>query len=861
MAKASPILTTFDAGLLSPVIGGRVDLAKYFNGLSACENALPLVQGPVVRRGGTRFVAETMNSAGRTWLVRFQVSETISYMLEFGGGYIRFYTDRGQLVSGGAPVQVSTPYSWADLTDVDGTCRLRVTQSADTMYVFHESHQPYKLLRLTATSFTFSKLYFKNGPFKDVNSDPSITVTTNGTTGTVNLTASADIFTSDNVDNLFYLESYDRSAVKPWGVYQEVKVGDRRRVDYRVYECTAVGTGTGPVTGNLTPTHTSGRAWDGDGKDLADDQRGPIGVEWQYLHSGYGIVRISSVSDAKHATGVVTQRLPADVVAGGDSTTVVTQRDIQSASAENDGGGIPTGRVIVSLPIGHGFNVNDPIVISGTVLTKLGSPDQNINGSYVVMSSTASAIYITASWPTDYAYSPSANGKATRTVTTLHDEYTPTYKWAHALFSSIEGWPEHGAFWRERLVLARGRNIAMSVVGDFQNFSAKIDGEVTADAAIVQTLNARQINRIVWVVESDELILGTNGDEWVIGPIQSSEAVGPGNIRAARRTAYGSRSVQPVEVGGKVLFVQAGGRKLRDYRYDYGSDNYISTDVTKLNPEISISGLIDMTYQQEAGSVIWAARADGTLVGCTYDQEAGRSDVYAWHPHPMTNGFVESVETMPSPDGAADDLWLIVRRTINGQTKRYVEYLTAPLSDDESQSDSFYVDSGLTYRGAPTSTVSGLAHLEGQEVDILVDGATHPRKTVVGGQVTLQAPAKTVHVGLPYRFLICPMRIEAGSQGGTAQGKIKRLTHVIFRFYRTSLGGKAGPGLNDLETILSRSPEDLMDEALPLFSGDTDPIAWRGGYETDGYIWYVNEDPLPVSVLAIMPIVSTNDDR
>jgi hypothetical protein len=754
VAKAAPIITSFDAGELSPLMEGRVDIAKFPNGCYKLENFLPLVQGPAVRRGGFRFVNPVKNAAGKSWLMRFQVSENISYMLEFGDSVIRFYANRGLLISGGNPVEVATPYTFADLTAADGTCRLHAVQSADTMYLFHLGYKTRKLVRTAANAFQMSEVDFTNGPFKKSNITKSSTVQANATTGTVTLTATAGIFQSGHIGSLFNLESLDLSAVKPWAVYQQVTVGDLRRVDARVYKCTNVGSGgtDPPVTGTLTPVHTEGRAWDGDGVEIANDQRGPIGVEWEYQHAGYGIVLISGVPDANHAIGTIISRLPDDVVT------------------------------------------------------------------------------------------------------------TPSWKWSHSLFSTVEGWPEHGAFWLERLVLARDRTLAGSVTGDFENFAAKDAGEVLADSSFVITLNARQINRIVWMVESEQLILGTNGDEWVVGPIQNNQAVGPGNIQARRRTSYGSRAVQPIEASGKTLFVQKSGRKIRDYEYDYGSDNFVSSDTTKLASHISRTGVVDMTYQQEPYSIIWCARSDGQLIGLTYDQELNRSDVYGWHPHPMINGAVEAVEAMPSPDGSSDDLWVIVRRVINGQVKRYVEWLEPPLSDEEDQVEAFYVDSGLSYQGSAISTVSGLDHLEGQTVDVLVDGATHPQRVVAAGKITLQRAGSIIHAGLPAPAKLATMRLNAGAADGTAQGKTQRVTNVVARVHRT-LGGKLGPDENNLDELQFRRPSNAMDQAIPLYTGDTPPVPWKGGYSSTARIWYVNDQPLPSTIIALMPIVVTNDDR
>ncbi|GAA0504750.1 hypothetical protein [Pigmentiphaga daeguensis] len=783
MPKASPIITSFDGGELSPLIGGRVDLAKFANGCYLLENFLPLVQGPARRRGGTRYVVSVKDSTLRTWLIRFQVAERLTYMIEFGHLYARFYANRGQLMDGGVPVEIATPYTFWDLTDVDGTCRLRVTQSNDVLYIFHRRHQTRKLSRTGATTFSLDPVNFQNGPFQDLNKDEGVTITATGETGTVTLNASAPVFQASDVGSLFYLEQQDLSAVKPWVVHAKIDVGDLRRVDSRVYVCTQVGPPPGvdpppPLTGNVTPTHTEGRAWDGDGVDVADDgpDRGPIGVEWEYLHSGWGIVRITGFTDSQTVTADVVSRLPGAITA------------------------------------------------------------------------------------------------------------TATNKWARALFSGAEGWAEHGVFWRNRLVVARDRTIALSVNGDFENFAAKEADEVTPDSAIRETLNARQLNRIMWLAESENLIIGTNGDEWLVGPIQATQALGPSNIRAERRTRYGSKGIVPIEIGSRLLFVQASGRKLRDFEYNYTVDDYVSNDTTKLADHVSAghasetlsngidmleldtTGIVDMACQQEPYSIIWAARGDGQLIAQTYDREIERSDVYGWHRHPMVNGFVECVETMPSPDGTRDDLWMVVRREVDGQTVRYVEIMQPELGLAEPQNEAFYVDCGLTYRGAPATTISGLEHLEGQEVAVLVDGAAHPRRTVQDGAITLQVPGSLVHAGIPQVCAIEPMELNAGSADGTAQGKTKRITNVVIRFWR-SLGGKAGPADPisrpagaGLQVLSLRKPSDPMNQPVPLFSGDFE-IPWDSGYERQARMRYENDQPLPVTILAIMPILHVQDDR
>ncbi|MBU9359765.1 hypothetical protein KTE52_25840 [Burkholderia multivorans] len=767
MPKAAAQQVSFDAGELSPLLGARVDIAKYPNGCKVMENFIATVQGPAVRRGGKRYVAGVKDSSKQAWLLPFIVSDGIAYMLEFGDHYIRFYVDRGQLVDAGVPVEIATPYALADLVTEDGTFAIRATQSADTMYLFHGAYPTQKLLRTSATTFELQPVTFVGGPFATVNIDNNVKVQASGQLGSITLTATAPVFRESDVGTLFYLEQEDNSYVTPWSVHDPMNIGFLRRVELRVYKCTKIGdTGDPRVTGTETPTHTIGRRWDGSGTDDPNDQYGAVGVEWEYQHSGYGTVLITGFTDAQHVTGVVTTNEP-----------------------------------------------TDPCMLPNTVVT------------------------------------------------------SGTYKWARSLFNSTDGFPQMGTFWRNRLCLMRDRWLAMSVSADYQNFQTKDADQQTDDSAIVQQLNARQLNKLAWMVESDSLLIGMTGDEWVIGPANASQPVSSTNLNAARRTSYGSKRIQPVQVGGTIMFVQKAGRKLRDFKYDFSSDNYVSTDVTKIADHITRgrsgtnSGIMSLCYQQEPHSIVWAARADGQLIGCTYDEEAGRSDVYGWHRHPDANGFVECVASMPAPDGASDDLWLIVRRQINGETVRYVEYLNPTLQDDESGSEAFYVDSGITYRGAPTTAISGLGHLEGETVAVLTDGAVHPSRTVVAGSIALDWPASVAHIGVPTKCRIQTMQLNAGAANGTAQGKTKRVANVVTRFSR-SLGGAVGPTFDgeDLEQLNFRRPSNAMDRAVPLFDGDMESN-WRGGYEGQSWICYQNDQPLPVTLLGFFPILDTQDDR
>ena len=158
MAKASPAFTNFTAGQLSDRLDGRTDIAKYANGCKKLQNFLVHAHGGATRRPGTEFIAEVKSSANATRLIPFEFNVEQTYILEFGNQYFRIYRDGGQVVSGGSAVEVTTPYTSAQLAD------LKFTQSADVMYIVHPDHAVRKISRTGHTAWTITEVDFRRGP-------------------------------------------------------------------------------------------------------------------------------------------------------------------------------------------------------------------------------------------------------------------------------------------------------------------------------------------------------------------------------------------------------------------------------------------------------------------------------------------------------------------------------------------------------------------------------------------------------------------------------------------------------------------------------------------------------------------------
>ena len=366
------------------------------------------------------------------------------------------------------------------------------------------------------------------------------------------------------------------------------------------------------------------------------------------------------------------------------------------------------------------------------------------------------------------------------------------------------------------------------------------------------------MNIIRYLSSGRQLIVGTSGGEFVVRASGFDEPLKPDNTQIKQQTTFGSADIQPLQVGNATLFLQRAKRKLRELVFSNQSDSYVAPDMTILAEHITEGGISAFAYQQEPDSIAWTVRNDGVLACMTYRRE---EQVVAWHRHIIGgvfgsgNAFVESVATIPG-DLDEDEVYLIVKRTINGATKRYVERLSG-FDFGNAVNDAFFVDSGLTYSGSAATVISGLDHLEGQTVSVLADGSIHPDVTVSSGSVTLQRSVTKAHIGLPFTSRVETLRIDQGSAIGSAQGKVKRISEVTVRLFR-SVGLKVGTSTSELDIVPFRDSGDSMDTATPLFTGDK-TVEFRGGYDDDATIVIQQDQPLPMTILAVFPTVSVFD--
>jgi hypothetical protein len=932
MVRASPNLNSFDAGELSPTLEGRTDLSRYRAGCRLLENFLPSVVGPVVRRPGSRFIAATRYPDKTATLIAFQYSTEQAYALEFGDLYVRFYRNDGPLLEatktitgatranpvvltiaghgyangddieiagvsgmtqlngrrfrvanktantleltdlhgsavdgsgfgsyagGGTAARVytlATPYLEADLP------ALKVAQSADVLYIAHVDYVPRKLQRYGATNWVLAAIDFLDGPYLPLNGSQA-TLTPSATSGAAITISSTTTKTATGMAN------NGAGAIRVTCANHGWKTGDR--ID---------------IAGTVGTTEANG---------------------------SWSVIRVSAAAFDLAGSAFV--------------------------NAWTSGGTIT------------------PHVFEPTDVGRLVRIQHASTWGYAKIVGYTSAVSVTAD------------------VMGAFGATTASANWRLGLYSAGGGYPSCVTFYEGRLFfggcpLAPTR-IDGSQSSNYESFPPSSSaGVVSDDNAVAYPLDSGDVNNVVWMKDDEKgLLVGTRGGEWLVRANSLGDALTPTNVKAVRGTTFGSyENAQPVRTGKDVIFIQRKQRKARNLNYTYETDGFQAGDLTLLSPHLTQGaggsvggggeGLGQLAYQAEPSGWVWCVRGDGQVPVLAYDRDeqkigwarvvfGGTADLARQQP-----AACESLCSIPDPADARDEIWAIVRRSINGRTERSVELIAAPWEPGDDQETAFYVDCGLVFDGRqgvalqpgigadqrgstgvsftaataafaagdvgrvisrrffdrslrdpsnPTSAgqwrtakatitgfvsatvvtatitapfpdlavipaggwrlsatrLSNLWHLEGETLSINAEGASHPDVVVANGSVTLTRPAGYAVAGLACPARLQTMRIEAGAQDGTAQGKVKRINEVTVRLVQ-SLGGEAGPDFTTMAPLQYRTSATPLDQPPAIGDGDA-RVLWHGGYDGDARLAIRQAQPFPMTLVALMPQIVT----
>jgi hypothetical protein len=907
MARVTPILRSFNAGEWSPLVEGRTDIDRYASSMKKLRNFVVTQQGPIVRRSGTIFTTTANKNNEHSEIIPFIFGQDQALLLEFGDETLRFISDGGLLtyaavavtaVGAGTPLVITSASLGANVgdqvvlggfaaaTNLNGrvanitakvsndytldlarpagtisvvsataarvyaiaspytetdTPNLRYLQDADLVFLFCEGFAPYVLSRFSNLNWTLELLDFSDGPYMDVNAtETRVSITTN--------TIATPIMTSINTPSGAVAVSTTRAGTQGYFAFDQNRTSawqsDTKQYGWLRYWFGASGK---VIDGYMLYGAQSSENADYTAKDYSPGswmmQGSDDATNWTTLHE----VQNYQLWDKKRTEFFeFANTYPFEFY----------RIEITESGRNGD-----------AYPVIHEFIMREAGVKS---VTATFSSTTGINRNTGFQSTDVGRLLrVRDSRSFWHALKITSVTNTTTVVCDLLDDpflgAINTTQWRLGLFSDTTGWPTCGTFFDDRLYMAGAfdapTTVAASTPGSYTNFAqTDKDGTVNDDNALVFKIKARKIPRVAWMATDERgLLIGTGAGEFVVTAATSGEAITARSVKARNSTARGSAPIEPVKIDRALLYVQRSQRTVRELAYVFEADGYRSPSMSLFASHLGEQRFVELDYAAEPHSVCFIRREDGLVAGLTYNRE---ENVIGWHLHDV-GGFVESMAVLPNEDGKQDSLWLVVRRTVNSQTVRYIERL-ADFWDfgNTLADDAWFVDCGARYDGELTDTLAGLWFLEGKTVYGLADGLKVGPLVVTNGAVTLGYEAESVVLGLPFESIAETARIDAGGSDGTSQGKTKRIHGVNIRVWDT-LGGKYGrydqeTGAEVWEDIGYRLPDDYTD-VLPLFTGDLGKVSFPAGYDTDGRVVVSTDDPYPLNLVALMPQLSGSD--
>ena len=853
MARVAVELTNFTGGELSPRLDGRTDLTKYSSGCSTLENLVVYPHGSAARRPGSTFLAEVANSANKTRLIPFEFSTTQTYMLEFSNLKMRVYKDSGAVLEGDKTISAITKANPAVVTasshGYSNGDEIVITAVGGMTEVNGK-----RFLVADKTTNTF-ELQDKDGV--DINSSSFTTYTSGGVSNKV-----FEIATPYTTAQLFDLK-FAQSADVMYITHPEHEVEKLSRTGHTAWTLSDCSFTKGPMQDANTTTTTLNPGQAAVGTGIALVASAVTGINggsgflatdvgrFVFLNDGYA--KITGVTNTTNAT--------IEILTALDSASATANWQL---GAFSDTTGHPSSVTFFEQRLVFAGTTEQPQTIFFSRSGDYENMDANIGGTvadddaiiYTIASNQVNAIrFMTA---TRTLIIGTAGGEFTVSGGGTDSAVTPTN-------ILIKKQSNHGsanvdaiAVGNATLFLQRAKRKIRELAYNFD-----VDGYIAPDMTILaEHISEGGLTQIAYQQEPNQIVYAVRGDGELVGLTYQREQ----QVTAWHRHIFGGRfgnatvtvtDFANIANGTRIVLTKANGTTTTFTSATSATSGKFHTTSSNNQTATNLKTLIDAdsdftatvssnvvtiteTSPLSTGFLTVTSLDDATRLARTNEGKA----------------VCESVAVIPTDD-TEYQVYVIVKRTINGATRRFVEILNV-FDFDETDNTSFnFLDSALSYSGSAVTTISGLDHLEGQTVSILANGATHPDKTVSSGSITLDRSSTDVKVGLAYTSLLQTMRLNAGSQNGTSQGKTKRIYDITVRMFET-IGVEVGPDLSNMERIPFRSSADLMDEGIPPFTGDKE-VEFRGNYETDGFIFVRQTQPLPFTILSLYPRLQTND--
>jgi len=906
LPRVHDLQPSFNAGEFSPRLASRLDFVKYGIGLSISENFVLLPEGGAMRRSGSRFVAAVKLNSVKSRLKRFEFSVTQAYVLELGAANMRFFRHQGVIsvatttavvTNGTFPTDIS---DWDDRSTGGGSIAHDATNLALNLIPGGIAGTDIGWAEQDITTGTTGTEHVIK--FRVIGSPGDLVEFRVGTATTLD-----DTFATIAVQTGYHCVAFTPTT-SPFFIGFR-RVGSDGNKTISVDNISLI---SGAAVEIETP-YAEADLYDIEGPQSADvlylfNSFYPTHKLQRFGHTSWSLVEVSWLDGP-----YLDENRTATTLIPSANTGLAINLTLSSISGINDGVGW------LATDVGRVVRYKKTTVYGWARITSI-----------------TSSLVAVADVKKDFEATPDA-----QTTFSL------------GAWSGTTGYPQVASFFEQRLYVGatavQPQTLWGSQTADFENHTPdNFEGTIEDDDALNFTLAADDVNAIRWIsAGGDTMVIGTEGGQWI--PSSSGAVITPTDITVRRQTTKGAANLQPVRIDSTVLFIQKGLRKLRELVFSFDINSYVSPDLTRTAHHITRSGVIEIDYAEEPDSVLWAVREDGQIVSLTYRRE---EDVIGWSRHILGGSFdggdavVESVVTIPGDNGAGqvqdstarNEVWVIVKRTINGSTVRYVEFFERDFEEGDSQEDSYYVDSCITFDNPVTITgatqaspvvitatahgyddadevrltdfsggmtelngnsykvanktantfeltsidddtnidgtgfavayiaggitnrkvtgISGLAHLEGETVKVLGDGAILTDQTVASSAVTLAESTSVAQIGLGFTHKLITLKISAGNPAGTPLGRLKRIYGVVFSLL-TSHTLSFGRDSDNLDDIDFRTVTDPMDSAAPLFTGEFF-VEFTGQWTRDARITIANDDPVPFTLLAIAPEISIN---
>ena len=753
MTQTRTYTRSFAGGEVSPEMWGRIDDVKFQTGAAKLLNFVALPQGPAENRAGTVYVNEVKSSATKVKLLPFTYSTTQTMVLEFGVGYIRFHTN-GATLSPGTPAAYAgaTTYAIGDLVASGGVnyyCILATTGNAppNATYWYAMPAGIYEIPNPYVEDALFSLHYVQSADVLTL-VHPGYSPRELRRLGATQWVLSAISFAS--------------SVGSPTGVSVTASRGESFNIS--AFTAANPGVATTAVAHGLTvgdPVYVDGGTWTTG--TFTDDFYTVDTVPSGTTVSFKSYLTATAVS----TSGFGTYSANTGFVQYGDKALDSNNYYVVTSVANNGIDESPpssSANVVNNLNAQGSFNSVSWTAASGAARYNIYKRQ---NGLYGFIGQTEASPFKDNNIAPDLGLTP-----------TITD----------TVFASAGNYPGAVTYFEQRRVFAGTTNAPqtmwMTRTGTESDMSYHIP--VVDTDRISLRVAAREANTIRHLVPLTQLLAMTSAAEWRVSPV-NSDTITPTTISVRPQSYVGANEVQPSIVNNTVVYCSARDGHVRELGYSWQSNGFITGDLslraTHLFDSYSVS---DMCFSKSPYPLLWFISSTGSMLGLTYIPE---QQIGAWHQH-ETDGDFESCTTVA--EGTEDRLYVVVKRTIDGNTKRYVERFASRLIEDHD--DCYFVDCGLTYNGtnttATTVTVTGGTTWTSADVlTITASGAIfqYPATTDVGDVIVL-----TDGDGIKYRLTILSTTsttVATARVDVTLVASLRSVATAVWAWARDTIGG------------------------------------------------------------------------